>query len=168
MIICRVSALVHHKQIWREAQEDSFSKAYLELGPHRVFISPTAFSFSLCLNDQELLLHLEAQGRWQGQRWDTGVHLSWRCAGGQRGECGRKPQRGQRKRKRGKLERIAKTRFYIFSTPTILPGFLLAADLKSNPVHLRQCQFHSVYWTILNWKRSEEVSEIIPKSHARD
>lgn len=33
----------------------------------------------------------------------------------------------------------------VFATPTILPGFLLAADLKSNPVHLRQCQFHSGY-----------------------
>lgn len=71
--------------------------------------------------------------------------LSWRWAGGQRGKCGGRCQRGQRKRKGGKLERTAKTRNYVFATPTILPGFLLAADLKSNPVHLRQCQFHSGY-----------------------
>lgn len=165
--ICRVSAFVHHKQIWREAQEDSFSKGHLELDPHETYICPTAFSFFLCMNDQELLLHLEAQGRCKGQSWDTEVLLSWRWAGGWRGKCRGRCQRGQRKRKGGKLERKTKTRIYIFSTPTVLPGFLMAANLKSNPVHFRQCQFHSVYWTILNWKRSE-VSDFSPKSQARD
>ena len=134
---CRVSASDHHKLIWKKAQEDSFSKAHLELGLHGAFICPTIFSFFLCLNNQELFLHPEAEGNWQGQRWDTGVPLSWRWAGGWRGKCGGRHQRGQRKRKGGKLERTAKTRIYIFSASTILPGFLLAADLKSNPVHLR-------------------------------
>lgn len=39
----RASVYVHHKQIWREAQEVSFTKAYFELGPQE--FCPVAFIF---------------------------------------------------------------------------------------------------------------------------
>lgn len=120
----RASVFVHPKQIWREAEEECFTKVYFELGSQE--FCPAAFSF-LCLNDQDLLLYLEGQTRWQGQRRDKGLLLLWRV--GWKTENIEKCVREDRWR--GKEESwTAKTRMCIFSTPTLLPGFLLSAEEK--------------------------------------
>lgn len=168
----RASVFVNHKQIWRETQEESFTKAFLILALRSFVLLPFLSSCawmtksSFCTSRDK-----------RGSRDREGTKECFYSGDGlEDRKCREMCQRGQMKREGGKLERTAKTRYLTtyktrnktayFLHLLFCPDFFCL--LKRNVVCLRQCQFHSVCWTILNWEKPEEVSEIIPKSSTRD